>query len=65
MLRQRFFRRNQELGLGKHPLAEVFTVTAWGEVPTLEQLQQDFPALLRTPAARRRLAARLQRWRGE
>lgn len=65
MLRQRFLRRNQELGLGKHPLAEVFTVTAWGEVPTLEQLQHDFPALLRTPAARRRLAARLLRWRGE
>ena len=65
MLRTRFERRNRELGLPAKPLAEVFTVTAWGEVPTIAQLRRDFPALIQHPASRRRLEQRLRRWRGE
>lgn len=65
MLRTRFERRNAELGLGAGPLAEVFTVTAWGEVPKAEQLAKDFPPLLRSRLRWMRLVRRLKRWRGE
>jgi LmbE family N-acetylglucosaminyl deacetylase len=65
MLRTRFERRNRELGLRVRPLAEVFSVTAWGEVPTLDQLEADFPPLLPSRARWTRLGRRLRRWRGE
>lgn len=62
--RERLLHRNRELGIPGDRLKEVFTVTAWGELPTLEQLQRDFPDLDKTsklPA----LENRLKRWRGE
>ena len=65
MLCARFERRNREFGLPPRPLAEVFTVTAWGEVPTGEQLGRDFPGLIRPAASIRRLEQRLRRWRAE
>src|SRR3954454_23539714 len=45
VLRRRFDRQNRELGLSSGRVTEVFTVTAWGEVPTVERLVQDFPGL--------------------
>src|SRR5262245_43197079 len=45
-LRARFDRKNRELGLKTEHAVEVFRVTAWGAVPTLEELLRDFPPLL-------------------
>jgi LmbE family N-acetylglucosaminyl deacetylase len=46
MLRKRFRDRNRELGLGRQPLAEVFTLTRWGELATRAQIRRDFPKLI-------------------
>lgn len=62
LLHRRFQKRNQELGLPPHPLVEVFTVTAWGAIPTLEQLTRDFPALAIGESRLEALHARLQKW---
>ena len=45
--------------------AEVFVVTAWGEVPRLAQLEADLPCLVTPRDVRESLAARLALWRGE
>jgi LmbE family N-acetylglucosaminyl deacetylase len=60
-LRGRFARQARELGLPPGRAHEVFTPTAWGIVPTVDQLERDLPV---TPdvARRTRLAARLARW---
>lgn len=61
-LRGRFMGRNRELAI-EHPApTEVFTVTAWGVVPTLDQLLADFPAVLETASNLKRLEERLKRW---
>ena len=62
-LRQRSLRQNRELGIRTDRATEVFTVTAWGEVPTIEQLVADFPSLNRDASHLDRLAERLARWR--
>lgn len=62
-LRTRFLRRQRELGIRGRRIVEVFTVTAWGEVPPLDQLQRDFPPLA-AASNLKRLAARLRQWRG-
>ena len=63
-LRRRFDRKNRELGIQSSHAFEVFTVTAWGDVPTADQLLRDFPNLnadaSNLDATRRRLDA----WRG-
>jgi len=64
-LEHRYAKRNRELGLGGEPMVEVFGVTAWGEIPTLEQLKTDLPNLITPPEAEARLAKRLAQWRGE
>lgn len=61
-LRQRFERKNRELNLRSGRATEVFLVTAWGRVPTVEELARDFPA---GTAIGTGLAGRLARWRGE
>ena len=63
-LRARFDRKNRELELRTDHAVEVFTVTAWGVVPALEQLLRDFPPLLARATSLDALAARLSRWRG-
>jgi hypothetical protein len=61
VLRRHYERKNQELGLPAGSAHEVFTVTAWGEIPTLAQLERDFPAL--SPASNfAALGERLRRW---
>lgn len=65
VLRTRFARQARELGLTLGTFAEAFTVTAWGEVPTWEQLQRDFPAWLPDASRSQNLGVRLQRFRGD
>ena len=64
-LRARFDRKNRELGLRTKHAVEVFRVTAWGVVPTLEQLRADFPTLLTRTSEMEPLQERLRLWRGE
>jgi LmbE family N-acetylglucosaminyl deacetylase len=63
-LRARFARQNRELGLSNGHAFEVFTVTAWGEIPSLDQILKDFPGLSREFSNLERLEERLNRWRG-
>ena len=63
MLRARFERRNRELGIRSPRLTEVFTVTAWGEVPTYEQVLRDLPGVSHEASNLPRLMGRLARWR--
>jgi hypothetical protein len=46
-------------------MVEVFGVTAWGEIPTLEQLKADLPNLITPAETEAHLAKRLAQWRGE
>jgi LmbE family N-acetylglucosaminyl deacetylase len=64
-LRQRFLRQNRELGIASDHAHETFTVTAWGEVPSFDQLERDFPAVAPRFSNLVRLRERLARWRGE
>ncbi len=64
LLAGRFTRQQRDLGIRGRRWAEVFSVTAWGEVPTASQLHADFPMLLRAPSNWGRLLERLKRWRG-
>ncbi len=62
ILRKRFDRKNRELGIKTSRAVEVFTVTAWGEIPTYEQMIKDFPALLSEASNLPLLKERLLRW---
>ena len=61
-LRRRLVRQNRTLGLATERATEVFTVTAWGAVPTYEQLLSDFPEVVSDEAHLERLRARIARW---
>ncbi|MBI5692421.1 MAG: PIG-L family deacetylase [Verrucomicrobia bacterium] len=61
-LRGRFARQARELGLPASGLNEVFAVTAWGVVPTWEQLARDLPLEATDPGRRERLERRLASW---
>jgi LmbE family N-acetylglucosaminyl deacetylase len=63
-LRQRFDRKSRELGLQTDHAVEVFTVTAWGEIPAYGQIVADFPGLLVESSNLASLKERLQVWRG-
>lgn len=64
-LRTRFARQSRELGLPAGRAHEAFAVTAWGIVPTVGQLQRDFPNLVGEAAREERLRAKLTRWGAE
>lgn len=64
-LRARFLRKNRELGIHSDRAMEVFTATAWGEVPTLDQLTGDLPNVATSFSHLDRLRQKLHRWRGE
>lgn len=61
-LRARFERQARELGLPPGRAFECFNATAWGIVPTLEQLERDLPVSVFDSSRRARLAQRLSRW---
>lgn len=63
-LRRRFDRNNRELGIASAHAMEVFTVTAWGEIPRFDQLVADFPALCAAASHGDALRERLVRWQG-
>lgn len=63
-LRARFQRENRELGIREERVYEVFTVTAWGQVPRPEQLLADFPAVSEGYSNLPQLRQRLGRWSG-
>lgn len=57
-------RRKTALGIRSSGLFEVFQVTAWGVVPTLSRLREDFGGLISDEAsALQRLDGRLNAWR--
>lgn len=62
-LRTRFSRRNREMGLPHERIHEFFTVTAWGEIASIERIRTDFPGINEASSRLRELAARLARWR--
>jgi len=62
ILRKRFDRKNRELGIQTSRAVEVFTVTAWGAIPTYEQILTDFPALLPEASNLSSLKERILRW---
>ena len=61
-LRARFARQARELGLPEARAHEVFSVTAWGSVPTRAQLERDFPALVLDQHRSDRLDGKLARF---
>lgn len=63
-LRDRLLRENRELGINSSRVCEVFTVTAWGELPTVEQLRRDFPGLSEEFSNLDKLGERIARWTG-
>lgn len=64
-LRAAHGRRNREMGLTDAASAEFFRVTAWGAIPTAEQLVADFPGLIDPKSTLERLRQRLKRWSGD
>ena len=64
-LRARFERKNRELGIQSDHAMEVFRVTAWGAVPTLAQLKNDFPVMLPGSSNLAALEDRLKLWNHE
>jgi LmbE family N-acetylglucosaminyl deacetylase len=63
VFRGRYEHKNRQLGIAGSRPVEVFRVTAWGAVPTLEQLRADLPPMVPEGERLRRLEERLQRWR--
>ena len=65
ILRRRYLKRNREMGIQSTRVFEYFTVTAWGEIPKLEELLRDFPNIVPEFSQLDSLQSRLNRWRGE
>ncbi len=63
-LRRRFDRAAAELGLPAGRAHDAFTVTAWGRVPSIEELRRDLPPWREAPGRETALADRLARWAG-
>lgn len=64
ILRRRFMNRNREMGVKSDRVFEFFTVTAWGAVPTLEDLMRDFPGADQKFSNLEALEKRLKKWLG-
>jgi LmbE family N-acetylglucosaminyl deacetylase len=65
ILRRRYLKRNREMAIPSNRIFELFTVTAWGEVPKLETLLHDIPNIIPEFSQLKPLETRLKRWRGE
>ncbi|HOB98751.1 MAG TPA: PIG-L family deacetylase [Verrucomicrobiota bacterium] len=64
-LRRRFDRKNRELEIASPHAMEVFTVTAWGEIPRIERLLEEIPGLCPQTSHIDSLRERLTRWHGK
>ena len=62
VLRRRFEQKNRQMGLAPGRLLELFNVTAWGVVPSCEQILQDFPSILPEASNLDRLRQRLAKY---
>jgi LmbE family N-acetylglucosaminyl deacetylase len=65
MLRRRMERQRCSLGIRSDRALELFTVTAWGEVPSLPQLLNDFPTIAHEASNLKKLEERLALWRDQ
>jgi LmbE family N-acetylglucosaminyl deacetylase len=63
-MRERFQRIALDAGVSPNRALELFTVTAWGEVPAIEQLLGDLPEVVPAASSLERLRQKLERWRG-
>jgi LmbE family N-acetylglucosaminyl deacetylase len=61
-LRRRFEQKNRKLGLASSQALELFNVTAWGLVPTCEQILNDFPNVVPDASSLDRLRERLAKF---
>jgi LmbE family N-acetylglucosaminyl deacetylase len=59
VLRERFARRNRQLGIQSEGVLEFFNVTGWGAVPSLHQLRTDLPGIMETHSRLSSLQQRL------
>lgn len=62
VLRKRFEHQNRSLGIQSPHAVEVFTVTSWGVLPTMDQIRHDFPHLTPSISHLDRLETRLGLW---
>jgi len=65
VLRRRYLKRNREMGIQSNRVFEFFTVTAWGEVPKLEDILRDIPNIVPEFSRLENLKTRLKRWRAD
>lgn len=63
-MRKRFTRKNQVLGIDSTHALEFFNVTAWGTIPTFDQLLKDFPNIQPRFSHLDALRTRLAHWQG-
>jgi LmbE family N-acetylglucosaminyl deacetylase len=63
-MRARFGRFSRDVGVNSERALEIFTVTAWGEVPAFEPLLHDLPNVVPEASNLDRLRQKLARWRG-
>jgi LmbE family N-acetylglucosaminyl deacetylase len=63
-MRKRFTRRNQLLGIDSPHALEFFNVTAWGTIPSFDQLLKDFPNIQVKYSRLDALRNRLDQWHG-
>jgi LmbE family N-acetylglucosaminyl deacetylase len=61
--RELIARRKRALGICAEGLFEVFSVTAWGAVPSMEQLLADIPGVCVRASHLDQLSSRLREWR--
>jgi LmbE family N-acetylglucosaminyl deacetylase len=65
MMRARFLATNKELRIDSQRALELFTVSAWGGIPTLEQLLTDIPNIAPQASHLEPLGQRLAGWHGD
>jgi LmbE family N-acetylglucosaminyl deacetylase len=61
-LRERFLRKNRELGIHSDRAMEVFRITAWGAIPDLDKLLADLPGVEIENSRLEQLRKRLAFW---
>jgi LmbE family N-acetylglucosaminyl deacetylase len=61
-LRKRFERSKRELGISSAKVFEFFTVTAWGQIPDMARLLNDFPNIAPEASHMGALKQKLARW---
>ncbi len=65
VLRERTDLENRQFGFKTGHATEVFAITAWGEIPSYEQIINDFPNIVPKFSHLKKLRLRLNRWHNE